>query len=126
MPTHAVVLDHFKTISESNARGHWATRYRRTKEQRSMVYRWLRHLLPDGRTLARPLTITLTRVAPRPLDAHDNLAAALKACVDGVSDYLAGAYLAGQDRQPGLAFVYAQRKGKPKTYSVEILLEEGV
>ena len=36
-----------------------------------------------------PCVVTLTRVAPRLLDEHDNLRASLKACVDGISQRLA-------------------------------------
>jgi hypothetical protein len=32
--------------------------------------------------------VRVVRVAPRELDSHDNIAHALKACTDGVADFL--------------------------------------
>lgn len=113
-----------KTLSEANQRG--VTRLagiiksRRVKSQREETYL---HLLGTwGRRVpALPVTITLTRIAPRALDG-DNLSASLKACVDGVADWLALAYGAGQDRQEGLVFAYAQAKGGRKEYAVEVTI----
>src|SRR5262245_44239389 len=100
MPSHAVCLPGLRTVSEANKREHWAAKARRAKQQRIATFRWLQHLLPRHTQAPDQLHITLTRVAPRALD-DDNAQAALKAVRDGVSDYLAGHYLAGQDRQPG-------------------------
>lgn len=41
-----------------------------------------------------------------------------------LADSLAGAYGTGQDRQPGLQWQYAQRRGKPRVYAVHICFEE--
>lgn len=50
--------------------------------------------------------VTLTRVSPGRLDAHDNLRSALKACADGVAAAL------GVDDGGGLVeWVYAQERG---------------
>lgn len=57
------------------------------------------------------------------LDAEDNLPASLKAIRDGVSDWLAGSYGEGEDRQPGLTWRYAQQRGKPHEYAVLITLD---
>ena len=105
-----VILTPLRTVSESNAREHWAATHRRAKHQRSTTYRWLQQLLGLACPLTLPLTITLTRIAPRDVDT-DNLCGALKHVQDACADYLAGAYLAGQDRQPGLTFRYQQRRG---------------
>lgn len=121
---HAVILDPLRTVSESNTREHWAAKARRVKMQRSTTYRWLRSLLPPGPSWTLPLTVTLTRIAVRTLDAG-NLEPSLKAIQDGCADYLAGEYLAGQDRQSGLTWQYAQRHGTAKQSAVEIVLEEG-
>lgn len=73
-----------RTVSESNARGHWTERARRARDQRAVARMVcsarLRHLKP-------PLDVRLTRVAPRGLD-DDNLRGALKAVRDGVADAL--------------------------------------
>lgn len=122
--SHAVILDPLRTVSESNMREHWAAKAKRAKLQRSATYYWLRSLLPSGPSWALPLTITLTRIAPRCLDSG-NFEPSMKAIQDACADYLAGAYGTGQDRQPGLTWRYAQRRGGVKQYGVEVLLEEG-
>lgn len=120
---HHVYLDNLKTQTEKNSTEHWWTRARRARAQRGTVYRWLQHLLGLPCPLTLPLTITLTRVAPGTLDSHDNLQSALSHCVDGVADYVAGAYGQGNDRQPGLTWHYAQRTGGAGHYGVEMHLQ---
>ena len=64
--------------------------------------------------LELPLTVVLTRVAPRRLDG-DNLQSGFKAGRDGVADWL------GVDDGNGLIdWQYAQRAAGPKVYKVEI------
>lgn len=111
-----------KLLSESNQRAHWAVRHRRSKAQRQEVFICLR--LSSLPRPALPCRITITRIAPYALDSHDNLPASAKAVTDAVSDWLAGEYGQGQDRCEGLEWRYAQRKGKPREYAVEITLEE--
>lgn len=120
--TQSVILP-LRLVSESNQREHWATKARRVKQQRSTTWLLLRATLGAPSQWPLPLTITITRVAPRLLDTHDNLCASAKAVADGISDFLAGEYSKGQDRQDGLVFRYAQRRGKPKEYAVEIRVE---
>lgn len=109
-----------RLVSEANQREHWRVRNRRRVEQRHAAYMWLRHWMPTAPPL--PLTITLTRVAPRELDS-DNLVACFKAVQDGATDWLCGKPFAGEDRQAGLTWQYAQRRGKPKEYAVAIAVE---
>lgn len=109
-----------RTVSESNQREHWATRAKRVKMQRSTVFYelgapWAQRTLRES----RPLVVLLTRIAPRSLD-DGNLEASLKAVQDAVADWLAGGYGTGQDRQPGLRWRYAQHRGSPGEYAVEI------
>jgi hypothetical protein len=77
-----------------------------------------------GRPPAFPLVVTLTRVTPRELDDGDNLATSLKAVRDGVADYLG----LRSDRDPRVAWRYAQTHGAPHEYAVRVALEapEGV
>lgn len=118
------------TISEAQQAGRGNSRLaaivksRRVKQQRSETFL---HLLSTwGRRIpARPWDVTLTRLAPRALD-DDNLQSALKACRDGVSDWLAGAYGQGQDRQEGLAWHYAQARGNAHEYAVEVTITSSV
>ena len=61
-----------------------------------------------------PVTVVLTRVAPRRLDG-DNLQSGFKAVRDGVADWL------GVDDGNGLIdWQYVQRSGRPSEYAVEI------
>lgn len=123
-----------RTVSESNARGHWAARARRAKPQRWAAGLAVRAVCPPEWVQRRPrpktasecnlapaigeaechnVTVTLVRVAPRLLD-DDNLRGALKAVRDGVADALGT-----DDRDPRIQWAYQQRK-QPKTYAVEI------
>jgi len=68
--------------------------------------------------VANKWTITLTRIAPRQLDAHDGLRSALKPVVDGVADFFGC-----KDNDPRLQWQYEQRRGGVREYAVEIRLE---
>jgi hypothetical protein len=63
---------------------------------------------------AFPCVITLTRVGVKRMDT-DNLASALKACRDGVAEWLGI-----DDGDPRIEWRYAQRTDK--TYSVEVAI----
>lgn len=65
--------------------------------------------------LGKRLRVALVRVAPRPLD-DDGLAAGFKAVRDAIAEIL------GVDDSPSspVTFVYGQRRGRPKTYSVDV------
>lgn len=117
---HAAVRLPLRLVSTANLREHWAVKARRVKAQRQATGLALRH---EGGTWmsppTTPMVITMTRIAPRPLDG-DNCQNAAKAVRDGVADWLKTA-----DNDPLLTWVYQQRKGKPKEYAVEITVEEG-
>ena len=102
-----------QTISE-----HWATRAKRNKKL-AMIIRmlWKR----DRIDLEPPCDVFLCRVAPKPLDAHDNLMASFKAVVDVVADLLVPGLPPGQaDANPNIGWRYEQRKGP---YAVEIRIQ---
>jgi hypothetical protein len=116
-----------ETKSESNAREHWRNRQRRAKTQRAIAtLEMLAHRhKPDPMTT--PLAITLTRIAPRPLD-DDNLPAALKAIRDGLADALLP-QTAGNarrrwahDNTAAITWHYAQRTGQPHERAVTITI----
>lgn len=121
--TMTVRLEHFSTVSESNARGHWMIKHRRAREQRVTVFRWILATTPVG-FWQLPMHITLVRIAPRLLD-DDNLCGALKAVRDGIADVFAGEYGAGEDRHPDLTWAYQQRRGTTREYGVEIVCLPG-
>lgn len=101
-----------KTVSVLNTSEHWAKRAKRTKHHRQTTAAMLSTY---GRACdlyrgAFPIrfTITLTRLGGRTLD-DDNLRAALKACRDGVADWLGI-----DDGDKRLRFVYGQEPKQRK------------
>ena len=129
-----IVVLPIRTVSELNARGHWATRARRAKPQRRAAGLAVRAVCPPEWVQRRPrpktasernlvpaigeaechnVSVLLVRVAPRLLD-DDNLRGALKAVRDGVADALGT-----DDRDPRIQWAYTQRQQR-KTYAVEI------
>ena len=104
-----------KVISEANSRDHWRKSAARKATHRGTARNLLqRHPRPatDG-----PVTITLTRIAPRTLD-DDNLASGFKAARDGVADWLGI-----DDGSSRLAWRYGQRKGLAGQYAAEVLVQ---
>lgn len=67
------------------------------------------------------LSVLVTRIAPRQLDAWDGLGASLKGIIDGVADALGT-----NDGDKRIKWAVDQRRGKPKEYAVEISLTMGV
>jgi len=104
-----------RLTSESNgSHGHWSVRAARVKSQRYTVAWSLRPHAPPS----LPVTVTLTRIAPRKLDAHDNLPRSFKAVADQVSEWLGV-----KDNNPGIKWQYSQRSGGPGVYACEIVFE---
>lgn len=95
--------------SAGNARhAHWAQRHRATKKLRADVAIVARSA--GVRPITGPVVVRLTRVAPSPLDGHDNLAAAFKAPVDALTVELG----LKSDRDPRVSWEYDQQKGPPE------------
>jgi hypothetical protein len=102
-----------KTVSESNARVHWAVRHRRFKEQRQQV---ASALMPYGDVLQRVgnevaqhdgrIVVTLTRLGRGRLDTGND-GPALKAVQDEVAKWLGV-----DDGCRRIAWRYEQRKGE--------------
>jgi hypothetical protein len=111
--TRAVVLP-LRTRSTLNQREHWATRHRRTRDERALTLAMLRIQL--GPLQRAPVGVRLVRIAPRALD-DDNLRGALKAIRDGVQDYV------GVDDRY-LRVDYDQVRGRPGEYGVRVELFE--
>lgn len=95
------------TVSEANQRDCWQVKSRRAKAHRNVAW-----ALSPAHPL--PCVVTLTRISPRSLDAHDNLRSALKFVVDGIADKLGI-----KDNDPRVEWRYAQAKGKPASVVVE-------
>ena len=71
-----------------------------------------------GRHVVYPIAVSMTRIAPRALD-DDNLQTAFKSVRDGVADALGI-----DDRDPRVAWRYAQEKGKPPHMRIGIKTAE--
>lgn len=108
------VLVPIRIVSEQNRREHWAVRARRVKQHRAAVTLLLGRQVPPP----FPVRVTLTRIAPRKLDYHDNLRSGFKAVADAVADWLQV-----DDRDPRVAWLYDQRRGRPREYAAEIGIE---
>lgn len=103
---------------------HWSARKRTTDEQRMAVYWSYRDAIgPTGELFARkpfagkPVTITLTRIAPRELD-DDNCTAGFKAVRDMVAELVEA-----DDGDKRLTWVYEQERGEPREYAARIRIE---
>lgn len=96
--------------SVANKREHWTIRARRTKQHRLAALAVPVHPLP--------CIVTLTRVAPRALDSHDNLRGGFKALVDGIADRLGV-----KDNDPRVEWRYAQVRGRAKEYAARVRIE---
>ncbi len=117
--------------SEANLGGrgqHWAARKRRRDVQRNAVYWSYREAIGPSGTLfarrafekAKHLTVTLTRIAPRPItDEHDNLRIGFKGVVDMLAELLARD---DGDREH-VTWKYRQERGAPKTYAIRVRIE---
>lgn len=109
----------WKLKATPNSRQHHMTRARVRKEDRAFARELLADYSPPERGR---IFVHLVRVAPRALDSHDNLPGACKGIVDGITEALGFA----DDSHRRLVFHYDQRKGPPKTYLVELLIDEEV
>jgi len=109
-----------RTVPESNRGGeHWATKSKRHNQQKLLMKAAMRTC-----DIKPPCKITLTRIAPRPLDSHDNLASSFKWVVDSIASLLTGDRVSGRaDSHPGLFFAYNQEKRGVREYVIKIRIE---
>ena len=96
----------------ANARWNWREKARRVKSMRRTARLVV---IPH----ALPVVVTLTRIAPRPMD-DDNLAHAFKAIRDGIADRLDV-----DDRDPRVQWRYGQERGEPNQYAIRIEISPG-
>lgn len=90
-----------------------------TKGKWTAAYREIARALTSSRfpsmPPAFPLTVTITRVAPRMLDGGDNDARACSALRDGIADALGI-----NDKDSRVSWRYEQQRGEPKQYAVRV------
>lgn len=116
------ILLPLRVRSGDNSHVHWRTKAHSAKAARAatyfafraaMVSAGLRKEWADG----HPLTVTLRRIAPRPLDT-DGLSSALKP----VRDELARCLGMASDTGPRVAWVYVQERGKSNAHLVGVVI----
>ena len=112
--TERTLIVPMRIQSVANLREHWSARGKRAKAQRYGIAARL-HAAGFCRGAS---VVTLTRIAPRPLDT-DNLSSGFKALRGGVADWLH----IDDSTKTGIEWRYAQRRGKPNEYAVEVNLE---
>jgi len=103
-----------RLMSSANLREHWATKARRVARERREL-----ELFVPFHPFPLPCVVTLTRIAPRPLD-DDNLVSCFKGCRDSLAVRLG----VPDDRDPRVVWKYDQRRGRPKFYGVRITFQE--
>ena len=112
-----------KLVSEANSSEHWTKKSKRHQNQKKwikLVYLRDRPILPKGKTV-----ILLSRIAPRSLDADDNLPMSFKYVKDYIADLLRPGLAAGRaDDDKNLTWSYSQETGKPREYAVKIQIFE--
>lgn len=107
-----------KTASEANSSEHWTKKAKRHKLQKMKVKAVL---LSERPQITIPCAIRLTRIAPRELDAHDNLRVSMKYIADALAEYLIPGKAAGRaDDCKEITWQYKQEKGNPREYGVRI------
>lgn len=107
--------------SLANDSRHWAKKW---KERKNKIT-GLNYYLAGAGSFDLPVRVTFERVAPRMLDAHDNLPAALKPYTDCVADFLRPGMRAGRaDDTDQIEWIYKQKQGKPREYWLNVTIEE--
>ena len=107
-----------KTASEANSSEHWTKKAKRHRLQKRRIKV---AFLADRPQIALPCLVSLTRIAPRVLDSHDNLPMSMKYIVDSIAEELTGNMVAGRaDDDNRITWLYAQKKGKVREYGVRI------
>jgi hypothetical protein len=106
--------------SEGNKNDHWTKKRKRKKIQKASI-----KILICNTKIKPPCTVTLTRIAPRTLDEHDNLRTALKWAVDIVADILIPGLRPGRaDGSKDIKWEFKQEYGGVRIYGLKIELQQ--
>lgn len=116
LPIVAIVPIRIESLNKTYSE-HWTKRSNRNTSHRAAVWFALKAAAGRDRRVSDmlPCTVTLTRIAPRSIDQHDNLRAGCKSAVDAIADLLNV-----DDADARVTWVYAQRKGAPHSYALEV------
>lgn len=105
-----------RTVSEANCSEHWTVKNKRHQWQKFLIKQWWKEQKPE---YSLPLTITLTRMAPRKLDKEDNLPMAFKWIKDSIADQIFPGKAAGRaDDSDKLIWQFDQVSAK--SYAIKI------
>ena len=111
-----------KVVPGDNERdAHWNVRSERVARVRSATALCWRNAKNRGlaKIPALPVVVTMTRVAPSPLDGLDNLNASMKA----VRDQIAAELKVKNDRVPEVEWRYSQHRRGVREYAVHVRVE---
>ncbi len=107
-----------KTASEANSSEHWTKKAKRHRLQKQKIKAVL---LSERPQIAIPCAIVLTRIAPRQLDSHDNLATSMKYVSDALAEFLVPGKAPGRaDDCKEIVWAYKQEKGGVREYAIRI------
>jgi hypothetical protein len=110
-----------KIVSESNISQHWSVKRKRHVAQKKWIQAFFLRERPE---VTFPCTVTLTRVAPRFLDDHDNLRVSLKWVVDEIAAQITGNTVPGRaDGDDRITWLYSQEKGSVREYALIVEIE---
>lgn len=108
----------FRLRSVLNARWHWTKLYRYKRELGAFTAAYWTIHLGNWRPML-PCKVTLTRIAPRAMDSHDNLRASGKSAIDSLAKIIGV-----DDADPRVTWLYSQERGQPRAYAVRVAIEE--
>ena len=106
-----------RVVNELNDHSHWRTRLRRSRAQHVVVEAIAKHALHGYSWLYRPLTVTMTRIAPRTFDS-DGTVASMKFVRDSIA-----MVLGVDDGDPSITWVALYERGASGEYAVRIRIE---
>jgi hypothetical protein len=110
-----------RTVSELNCTEHWTKKAKRHRQQKFFVREALKHAIKQ---VTLPCKVTVTRLAERTLDAHDNLPGSLKYCLDSICELLRPDLAPGKaDDSKDIIIAYAQSKQAKMGIRIEIEYE---
>jgi len=115
-------IQDLRVVPELNSRSHWRVRAARFDAQRARVRTAWRMKFFDFRP-PLPVTVTLTRIATRPIHDSDNLISGFKAIRDEVAELLGtdDRDLGGKDG--GITWRYEQLRGPARYVGVRVRVE---
>lgn len=111
-----------KTVSEANAAEHWSKKHRRHKSQKRAIHTcFAGKARSDVINAGLPIHVKLIRIAPRKLDALENLPMSVKSIKDYIADIICpGMQMGRADEGHGITWSIEQEKGQPKEYALKV------